>query len=147
MNDALMEILKPVLAAVGTALAAIVAAAIVKALSKLAEKLGLQVDNESKANGERIVREAVFSVAERAAKLLLEGVKLPPDQKLQRAFDIVKGELPELADDKIKTMIHAALARYGLAADAKVRAGEQPTPRRADPDDPLPPPPSLKVVS
>lgn len=145
MNDALMEMLKPVMAAIGTALAAIVAAAIVKALSKLAEKLGIQVDNEERVRQEAIVRQAVMAVSERAAKMTLEHLNMPAEQKLQRAVDIVRKELPELEHDKIVTLIHAALARHGLAADAKVRAGEGPK-QPMFPEDPTNPTTKLKVV-
>lgn len=138
-NEAIMQALQPVLQTVLVAIATIIAAAIVKALSKLSAKLGLQTDAEQEARAERVVREAVFSVAEFASKRLLEGVKLPAKVKLDRAILIARAELPNMPADKLETMIYAALARYGLAADAKVRTGETPTPRPADPDDPMPP--------
>jgi hypothetical protein len=124
MNEAVVEILQTIVAAI----APIIAAGLVALIAKYFQKLGIEVDAAKQDKLRIIAIKAVLGAEEWAAARIKAGVFTTSGQKLAQAVEQIQTQAPKVAVKEAADLIQQTLPALGLGAVSFLDQQKQQTP-------------------
>jgi hypothetical protein len=117
MEDALNQVVKALVEALGLAILALVT----ELIRRMVKRIGLTISAQQMTKIEEAAKRAILSVEERAEAAAANGLaRWSPDNKLQDAISKLLELFPGMTAEEASDHIHAALPTVNLGASAAV---------------------------